>query len=60
MQSFWQHHIPSEIIMFNRDLVNTVREMLERNWDIYEMATKLKMDPHLVRAIVDFINGTLT
>lgn len=46
--------------MFSRDLVNAVREMLERNWDIYDMATKLKLDPLTVRAIIDFINGTLT
>jgi hypothetical protein len=46
--------------MFSRDLVNTVREMLERNWDIYTIASKLKLDPHTVQLIVDFIHGTLT
>ena len=46
--------------MFARELVNTVREMLERNWDIYEMAAKLKLHPHTVQMIVDLINGTLT
>lgn len=41
-------------------LITAVREMLERNWDIYEMAAKLKIDPYTVQAIVDIINNTLT
>ena len=41
-------------------LIMAVREMLERNWDVYEMAAKLKLDPHTVQAIINIINNTLT
>jgi hypothetical protein len=46
--------------MFNRDLVNAVREMLERNWDVVDMASKLKMDPVTVRLIIDFIQNSIS
>lgn len=46
--------------MFSRDLVSSVREMLDRHYDIYVIASKLKLDPILIQAVVDFINGTLT
>jgi hypothetical protein len=32
-----------------------VREMLERHWDVYEIASKLKLDIALVQAIVDLL-----
>lgn len=49
MQARWSH-----------DTVMSVREMLERHWDVYEMASKLRMDPYTVQAIVDFLNTVLT
>jgi len=41
-------------------LIAAVRELLERNWDVYEIATKLKIDTYTVQAILDVINNTLT
>lgn len=46
--------------MFTRDMVLAVREMLERHWDVYTIATRLKLDPHTVQQVIDFINNTLT
>ena len=34
-------------------LVAAIREMLERHWDVYEIATKMKIDPILVQQIID-------
>ncbi len=36
-------------------IVNGVREMLERHWDVYEIATKMKLDVAVVQAIVDML-----
>ena len=41
--------------MFKHDTVMAVREMLERHWDVYEIASKLKLDIALVQAIVDLL-----
>ena len=41
--------------MFRHDTVMAVREMLERHWDVYEIASKLKLDIALVQAIVDLL-----
>ena len=38
---------------FKRDLVLAVRELLDRHWDVYEIASKIKIDPQLVQAIID-------
>lgn len=46
--------------MFTRDMVLAVREMLERHWDVYTIAARLKIDPYTVQQVVDFINNTLT
>jgi plasmid maintenance system antidote protein VapI len=46
--------------MIRSHLIAAVREMLERNWDVYAMATKLKLDPATVQAIINIINNTLT
>ena len=45
---------------FNHDMVMSVREMLERHWDVYSIAARLKIDPATVQAIVDFINNVVT
>mgnify|MGYP003339196469 CR=1 FL=1 len=34
-------------------LVAAVREMMERHWDVYEIASKMKIDPILVQSIID-------
>ena len=41
--------------MFRHDTIMAVREMLERHWDVYEIASKLKLDIALVQAIVDLL-----
>jgi hypothetical protein len=41
--------------MFKRDLVMIVREMLDRNWDVYEIAVKCKIDVAVVQAIIDML-----
>jgi len=38
-------------------LYSAVREMLERHWDVYQIATKLKLDPAYVQIIIDAINN---
>ena len=35
------------------DIVMAVREMVERHWDVYQIATKLKLDPILIHQIID-------
>lgn len=46
--------------MFTRDMIQAVKEMLERHWDVYTMAHRLKMDPYTVQQVIDFINNSLT
>jgi hypothetical protein len=41
--------------MFRHDTIMAVREMLERHWDVYEIASKLKLDITLVQAIIDLL-----
>ena len=38
-----------------RDLMMAVKEMLERHWDIYEIASKLNIDIELVKIIIDLL-----
>lgn len=45
---------------YTHDMVLAVREMLDRHWDVYAMASRLKMDPATVQVIIDFINGIIT
>jgi hypothetical protein len=40
---------------FKRSLVQAVRELMDRNWDVYEIASRIKIDPQLVQAIIDSI-----
>ena len=44
----------------NRQLVAAVREMMERHWDVYEIASKMRMDPATIQVVMDFINNVLT
>lgn len=46
--------------LFTHDMVLAVREMLDRHWDVYAMASRLKIDPYVVQAIIDFINNVAT
>ena len=46
--------------MFNRELVAAVREMMERHWDVYQIAAKMRLDPATIQAIVDFVNNVMT
>lgn len=40
-------------------LYSAVREMLERHWDVYQIAAKLKLDPAYVQVIIDTINNLM-
>ena len=41
--------------MFKRDLIMAVKEMMGRGWDVYEIASKLKLDITFVQAIIDML-----
>ena len=40
---------------YKHSLIQAVREMLDRHWDVYEVASKLKIDVQIVQAIIDLI-----
>ena len=37
-----------------------VREMMDRDWSLLEIATKLRLDPEVVRIAMDIIQDLLT
>ena len=39
--------------MLRNDLIAAIREMMERHWDIYSIASKMKIDPIIVQQIID-------
>ena len=41
--------------MIPRSLILAVQEMLERHWDVYTMAARLKIDPVIVQQIIDIL-----
>ena len=43
-----------------RELIQAVREMLDRRWDPADIAIKLGLTPELVRVIIDIINNIVT
>ena len=43
-----------------REIINQVREMLERNLSVTEIAQRLNVDLDLVRIAADIINQLLT
>jgi len=45
---------------YSRDLILSVREMLERHWNVYEIAAKMNIDVDDIRMIVDIINQIIT
>ena len=41
------------------DLLLAVQELLERHWDVFEVAAKLKVDPAIIMAIIETLKGTM-
>ncbi len=41
--------------MIRHDLILAVREMLERHWDVYTIATRMKVDPVIIQQIIDMM-----
>jgi hypothetical protein len=41
------------------DLIQAVKEMMERNWDVWAIADKMNLDPTLIQTIIDIIQGTV-
>jgi hypothetical protein len=37
-----------------------VKEMLDRDWSLLEIASKLNLDPHIVKIAIDIIEELLT
>jgi hypothetical protein len=46
--------------MINRDIILSVREMLERHYTVSDMAAKLNINVEVVQMAMDFINNMLT
>ena len=47
-------------IKVTRDLLSAVREMLDRHWNLGDIAAKLNLDPTDVQTLIDVINNILT
>jgi hypothetical protein len=43
----------------NRDLIQSVSEMLERHWDVYQIAAKMNLSSDFIQVVIDIINGVL-
>jgi len=41
------------------DLIQAVKEMLERHCDVYDIAHKMHLPPDTVQTVIDIIQGTL-
>jgi hypothetical protein len=44
----------------SRELMLSVREMLERGWNAVEIAHKLNLDPNDIQMVINLINNILT
>jgi len=44
----------------SRDLMLSVRELLERGWNAVEIAHKLNLDPDDIQMVINLINNILT
>jgi hypothetical protein len=44
----------------SRDLMLSVRELLERGWNAVEIAHKLNLDPNDIQMVINLINNILT
>ena len=45
---------------YSRDLILSVRELLERRLEIFDIASRLNIDVEDIRAILDIINQIIT
>lgn len=45
--------------MISHNVIQAVREMLERNWDVYTIALKIKVSTETVKLAIDIIQGTV-
>ena len=41
------------------DIVMAVRELIERHWDVYQIASRLKLDPVLIKQIIDSLKNEI-
>jgi hypothetical protein len=48
------------VIKYSRDLILSVREMLERNWSVYEIAARMNLDADDVQSIIEIIKNIAT
>ena len=39
--------------MLREQIVQAVKEMMERHWDVYTIASRLKIDIALIQSIID-------
>jgi hypothetical protein len=47
--------------MYNkREMILQVKEFLERNCDVIEIASRMKLDPSVVVVIIESIKGVIT
>ena len=44
------------MFMLRHDLVLAVKEMLERHWDVYTIASRMKVDPVIIQQIIDLLS----
>ena len=45
---------------YSRDLILCVREFRERRCEVFEIASRMNLDPEDIRAIIDIINQIVT
>jgi len=48
------------VIKYSRDMILAVREMLERNWNVYEIAARMNIDASDVQSIIEIIKNIAT
>lgn len=44
----------------SRELMMSVREMMERGWNAVEIAHKMNLDPNDIQMIINIINNIIT
>jgi hypothetical protein len=45
---------------YSRDIILQVREFLERRCEVFEIASRMNLDPQDIQAIIDIINQIIT
>lgn len=45
------------MVAHKHTLVMAIKEMLERHWDVYEIASKLCISSDTVQSIIDMLKG---